>query len=124
MDDERRAIGARIATARRQAGLTQRELAARLGVTPRSIQNYEAGAVIPYKHLRRIEALARKRSGWLLSGDGGDTGVSRTLQRLELALERHHALMQEHMATLHQQTELLREQREAARRNPVPRDRG
>jgi transcriptional regulator with XRE-family HTH domain len=61
MDDERRAIGTRIANARRQAGLTQRELAARLGVTPRSIQNYEAGIAIPYKHLRRIEAARKSR---------------------------------------------------------------
>jgi transcriptional regulator with XRE-family HTH domain len=35
-DDERR-IGERIAAARREAGLTQRELAGRLGVTTRSI---------------------------------------------------------------------------------------
>jgi transcriptional regulator with XRE-family HTH domain len=116
MDDERRAIGGRIAIARRAAGLTQRELARRLGVTPRSIQNYESGAIVPYKHLRRIEVLAHKRIGWILAGDDGDDDMAQTLGRLENALDRHHALLQEHIETIRRQTELLRRQREAASR--------
>ena len=112
MDDERREIGARIAAARRAAGLTQHELAQRLGVTPRSIQNYESGAIVPYKHLRRIEALAHRRVGWILSGDG-DEGISATIRELETSIEGHYTQLQSQLDTLHEQIELLRQQREA-----------
>ena len=115
MTDEQRDIGARIAAARREAGLTQRELADRLGVTTRSVQNYESGAVIPYKHLRRIETLARKRVGWILAGDPVEDSVAATIVRLHEAMERHYALLQEHLETLRRETEHLREQRDMAR---------
>ena len=120
MYDERREIGARIATARREVGLTQRELAERLGVTPRSIQNYESGAIVPYRHLRRIEVMAHKRIGWILGGDGADDDMTKTLRRLEEALDRHHVLLQEHLETMRRQTDLLRQQREVARRRGEP----
>jgi transcriptional regulator with XRE-family HTH domain len=113
VDVEPSRIGARIASARRAAGLTQRELAKQLGVTTRSIQNYESGAVVPYKHLRRIETLGRKRAGWLLAGDADDESLATTLEALHGALERHHSLLLEHLETLRRQTELLREQRQA-----------
>lgn len=62
-------IGARIAQARIEAGLTQEELAALIGVSTRSLQGYEAGAVKPYRHIERIaEALDRPVS-WFLHGD-------------------------------------------------------
>lgn len=37
----------RIRTLRKEAGLTQKETAARIGVTDRTYQNYEAGASLP-----------------------------------------------------------------------------
>jgi HTH-type transcriptional regulator, cell division transcriptional repressor len=124
VDDEQRTIGERIAAARREAGLTQRELAERLGVTPRSIQNYESGAVVPYRHLRRIETLARKSEGWLLGSDGVDDDLSSRLRQLERTLERHETLLREHLSALHHEIELLREEREAARDGPArPRSR-
>jgi len=110
--DEQRQIGARIAAARREAGLTQRELADRLGVTTRSIQNYEAGAVTPYRHLRRIETLARKRVGWILSGDPSGDSMADTIARLEATMERHYALLQEQLDRLRNETVHLRELRE------------
>lgn len=123
--NEEREIGARIAAARREAGLTQRALAARLGVTSRSIQNYESGTVIPYKHLRRIEMLANKRAGWLLTGDGRDEPMTATVRRLEEALERHHELLRDHLETMRRQTDMLKDLRLAAdaRRRPLADDR-
>ena len=50
-------LGRRIARARAAARLTQEELAERLGVTRRSVQGYEAGAVAPYRHLDRLAQL-------------------------------------------------------------------
>jgi transcriptional regulator with XRE-family HTH domain len=67
---ELRDVGARIASARAAAGLTQHELAERLGVTRRSVQGYEAGHVAPYRHLDRLaEVLDRSRSWFLLEDD-------------------------------------------------------
>jgi transcriptional regulator with XRE-family HTH domain len=116
MTDEQRQIGARIAAARREAGLTQKELAQRLGVTTRSVQNYESGVVIPHKHLRQIEMLARKRLGWILTGDRPDILAGENLERLEHAIESHAKLLQQHLETLREQTEHLRELREASTR--------
>jgi DNA-binding XRE family transcriptional regulator len=53
-DPELRELGRRIARARAAARLTQQQLAERLGVTRRSVQGYEAGAVAPYRHLERL----------------------------------------------------------------------
>lgn len=116
VNEEQRLVGSRIATARREAGMTQQQLARELGVTTRSIQNYESGLVVPYKHLRRIETLTRRRPGWLLAARAEDDGMEETITRLEQALADHQRLLQEHLETLRQQTELLRGQREAARR--------
>lgn len=66
-------IGRRIAQSRREAGLTQEELARLIGVTTRSVQGYEAGKVTPFRHLRKLEEVTEKPRGWLLYGDGGDT---------------------------------------------------
>src|SRR5215470_4829709 len=56
MDDAemRERIGARIAQARKAEGLTQRDFAELLGVTVRSLQHYEAGTIVPYRHFRRM----------------------------------------------------------------------
>ena len=48
--------------------MSQRKLAAHLGVSTRSIQNYESGASIPYRHAYVLERLFGKRHGWLLDG--------------------------------------------------------
>jgi PAS domain S-box-containing protein len=62
-------IGARLARARKQAGLTQQALAESLGVTRRSIQGYEAGTVVPYKHLERLARILDRSPSWLLGGE-------------------------------------------------------
>jgi transcriptional regulator with XRE-family HTH domain len=78
-------IGRRIAQARREAGLTQEELGQLIGVTTRSVQGYEAGNVIPFRHLRKLENATGKSRGWLLYGDddSGNVGdVATTLAAL------------------------------------------
>jgi transcriptional regulator with XRE-family HTH domain len=67
-----RDIGERIALARRQAGaMTQEQLAELLNVSTRSVQDYEAGATIPWKHFQRLEIIFEKPLGWFLHGDDG-----------------------------------------------------
>lgn len=110
--DERLGIGRRIAEARQEGGLTQRELADRLGVTVRTVQNYEAGVAVPYRHLRSIESAGHKRPGWILQG-GEDSGLAVTISSLHEAMERHQALMQRHLEEMRRHTARLREQRQA-----------
>jgi transcriptional regulator with XRE-family HTH domain len=116
--EDRKRIGQRVASARRRAGMTQRELADALGVTTRSIQHYEAGAVIPYKHMRRLELLTRTRPGWILA-ETDESRESVALEHVWEVLERHRQLMIRHLEEMQRHTERLREFRELAelRRN-------
>jgi transcriptional regulator with XRE-family HTH domain len=61
--------GRRIAAARKELHLTQRVLAAELGVSLRTVQNYESGRFVPYRHLDALSRLLRRSSSWLLYGD-------------------------------------------------------
>jgi transcriptional regulator with XRE-family HTH domain len=62
-------IGRRIAAARNDAKLSQRSLATALGVSVRTVQNYESGRIVPYRHLDTLSRLLRRRTTWLLSGE-------------------------------------------------------
>jgi transcriptional regulator with XRE-family HTH domain len=63
-------IGARIRQARLEHdGLTQENLAAMASFSKRSLQYYEAGVTIPYKHLRELSRLLNKPEDWFLYGE-------------------------------------------------------
>jgi transcriptional regulator with XRE-family HTH domain len=82
-------IGQRIAQARREAGLTQAQLAEALDITRRSIQGYEAGKVVPYRHLDELAAATGRSRGWLLRGESEDvvTALGAVGQRLVALVE-------------------------------------
>lgn len=62
-------VGGRIVEARREAVLTQAQLAKELGVSERSIQAYETGDVIPYRHIRDLARVLGQPADWLLHGE-------------------------------------------------------
>lgn len=66
---EARAIGTRIKQARLEAGMTQEDVADVATFSRRSLQDYENGVTIPWKHLREISALLDRPVEWLLHGD-------------------------------------------------------
>lgn len=67
---EQQEIGARIAQARHEAGgMTQEELAELLNVSKRSVQDYEAGATVPWKHFQVLEQAFKKPLSWFLHGE-------------------------------------------------------
>jgi len=80
------AIGARLRTRRRQLGLSQSDLAERLGVSFQQVQKYERGAnrVAASTLLAAAEALGVS-VGWLVgedaSRDGGEEEIFRALAR-------------------------------------------
>jgi transcriptional regulator with XRE-family HTH domain len=81
-------IGWRIARARKERGLTQEELAAAIGVSPRSIQGYEAGKIVPYRRLSQLAEATNRELGWLLEGDvPRDNGDPELVERLVSLVE-------------------------------------
>lgn len=74
---EGRAIGERIAQARREAGLTQEQMAELATFSKRSLQDYEAGVTIPYAHMHEISALLKKPVPWFLHGEPDEGELER-----------------------------------------------
>ena len=84
-------IGARIAQARKEAGgMRQRELADLLDTSARSVQNYEAGVSIPWRHFKQLEVVFKRPMEWFLYGEeaatGADEEISLRLDRIERLL--------------------------------------
>lgn len=78
---ERRAISGRIAQARKEAGLTQAQLAELLGLHKRTIENYEAGR-IPWEHLQEIAKLTGRTREWILRGDEAATETQEIVRQV------------------------------------------
>jgi transcriptional regulator with XRE-family HTH domain len=82
---EKKAIGERIATARDEnGGMTQQELADAVGVTMRSVQAYEAGDTVPWKHMQKIADVLGRSIPWLIHG-GNDRVSQEVAERIEAA---------------------------------------
>lgn len=81
-------IGARIAAARKEAGLTQEELADLVSVSTRSLQGYESGDVVPYRHMGKIGEVVGRSVSWLLHGEASEDEATNAerLERIEQTL--------------------------------------
>jgi hypothetical protein len=99
-----------------------------MGVSTRSVQSYEAGTIIPFRHLHRISAATGKPPSWLLDGSAhravtireGLVAVNRELlERLrvqeELLASLSHELAQ--LRTLRAEVDRLRAELRSARRS-------
>lgn len=86
---EAKAIGERIAKARLEAGLTQEALAEMATFSKRSLQDYETGVTIPYRHMREISGLLDRPVEWFLHGEKEEGPLGEVfLGRLEALVER------------------------------------
>lgn len=95
---EAREIGERIAQARLEAGgMTQDDLAALATFSKRSLQDYEGGVTIPYKHLRELGRLLSRSPEWFLYGEESEEAG---LHRLEAQLGEVLSVVQELKAAL------------------------
>ena len=91
-------IGKRIAEARKLAnGMTQETLADLIGVSKRSVQDYEAGVTIPWKHLKAISKVTRHPVDWFLYGDEDqlEARTEELVRRFEVLAERLERLLEE-----------------------------
>lgn len=69
MQEQAKAVGRRIVQARLEnGGMQQKELAERLGVTPRSVQSYESGVVVPWRQMEDLAKILERPVSWLLHG--------------------------------------------------------
>ena len=117
-----RQIGALVRDARRHHGLTQEQLAERVGVTQRSIQGYEAGAVVPYKHFKRLEEVTGRTLAWFLGReeDAGASNLADVGERL-VALVEQVAAEAERLAEIAARLEERLAAQESARESSAPR---
>lgn len=81
-------IGARIALARNERGMTQDEMGEVATFSKRSLQDYEAGHTIPWRHMREISRLLNRPTEWFLHGDEqqADLPVGNRLEELATAV--------------------------------------
>lgn len=81
---ESQEIGQRLAKARREAGMTQEEVADLVGVSTRSWQGYEAGDVVPYRHFKNLAGILNRPIEWFLHGDESESADRLALIEAEL----------------------------------------
>lgn len=96
---EAKAIGARIQKARLEAGMTQEQVADVATFSKRSLQDYEAGVTIPYRHLREIARLLDRPVEWLLHGPAEEAAAEPAssgplLEDIEVKLDRLTAIVE------------------------------
>lgn len=82
-------VGERIKRARLEAdGMTQRELAELVGVTERSVAEWERGGLIPYRYMHRLEEILERPAAWILYGENHDVSATKRLEeKLDLIIE-------------------------------------
>lgn len=80
-------IGERIAQARKVRGLTQEDLAAMASFSKRSLQDYESGKTIPYRHMRELGRLLGRAPEFFLYGED-PSGATQSVEADPAVLER------------------------------------
>src|SRR4051794_7915534 len=91
-------VGERIAQARLELGLSQRELGVRIGRSERSIQGYEAGYILPYGKLADLEQILQRPARWFLYGhaeQSADDGREKLLLEMRQRLDELEAALEE-----------------------------
>jgi transcriptional regulator with XRE-family HTH domain len=89
--DEQQAleIGRRIAQARKEAGMTQVELAEILNISARSVQDYERGVTVPWKHFQRLEEVFKRPLRWFLRGESEQDTDAAEREAADRQFDRH-----------------------------------
>ena len=67
-----RQVGERIAVARKTAGLSQRALGKRLGISVQQVEDLEGGRTDPSSYIDRVAEVTRRSSDWFLADADAD----------------------------------------------------
>jgi transcriptional regulator with XRE-family HTH domain len=81
-------IGARITQARKERGLTQEQLAEMASFSKRSLQDYEGGVTIPYRHMQELARLLSRPQEWFLYGEQEQASAGERLEQIDERLAR------------------------------------
>lgn len=94
-DGESRKIGERIARARSAAGMSELELADRLGVTVATLEGWENGDRAPRaNHLTRLSGVLGVAFSWLIVGAGSEpANAPEQMQQLRIDLTAARSLL-------------------------------
>jgi transcriptional regulator with XRE-family HTH domain len=116
-----RRIGKRIRASREKIGLSQRELALRVGVTARTVQFWEAGETLPLRYLAELaEALHVTelflRRGGTATSTQEESAVKFTYKQLQTMLEMVSASPNGRSSTLYRKLVLAVEEARIAAR--------
>jgi transcriptional regulator with XRE-family HTH domain len=95
-------VGRRIKLARSERGFTQDELAALASFSKRSLQDYERGVTIPYRHLRELGELLGRPVSWFLYGNRSGLEGDDRLARMEARMDEGLAAVLSAVRELHQ----------------------
>lgn len=109
---ETAAISRRLQDARKQAGLTQQEMADLLVVHKRSVEDYESPRkdVIPYDRLNEWARLTKTTAEWLLHGiEPGEAATPGQVRDLDARLARVEELQAQQGALLEANRVVLEE---------------
>ena len=78
-------VGARVATARQQRGMTQRDLAHALGTSPWVVDRIESGAVDGGRYLSSISEVTQTNQEWFASSAGTESTSTARAHNSDLA---------------------------------------
>ncbi len=124
--DERITLAARIESARMRAGLSQAQLARRMGIERQSVQQWENGETAPRQsRLTKLAQVLGVNAQWLLTGEPGgqiedvELGILSFEERKLLKLFRQlpmeqQMLLQSIALTMRRQLELLQQAEQGA----------
>ena len=96
LDDDPAVIGGRIRQARRELGLTQADLAARIGVSLGVLDRFETGKGDPSDKLEQIAEVTARPVSWYTSTEQYEAGIERHEAGLTAELQRRLAASSGH----------------------------
>ena len=73
-------VGARIAEARRELGIDQKELASLVHVSDKAVSLWERGKTSPHRHIKDLAAVLSRPEAWFWNGDAPEEASHKLLE--------------------------------------------
>ena len=84
----RKQVGRRLIEARRELGISQKEISELIHTSERSMQAYESGEVLPVRKLRELSTVLDKPIAWILHGEKAESSPSELVPLLHEVVQR------------------------------------
>jgi transcriptional regulator with XRE-family HTH domain len=90
----RKQVGRRLVEARRELGISQKEVSELIHISERSMQAYESGEVFPVRKLRQLSTVLDKPIAWILHGDKAEAAPSDVVPVLREVVDRFDRILE------------------------------